>query len=54
MQHNTPTDRLISIAKAAQSAKSLEAVRTLQQQLNILRKDTNHAKESNRCHTSRH
>lgn len=54
MQHNTPTDRLISIAKAAQSAKSLEAVRTLQQQLDSIRKDTNNAKESNRRHASQH
>lgn len=53
MQHNTPTDRLISIAKAAQSAKSLEAVRILQQQLDTL-KDMNNAKESNHRHAGRH
>lgn len=46
MQHNT-TDRLISIAKAAQSAKSLEAVRTLQQQLDSIRKGNNHEVSKN-------
>lgn len=42
MQHTILIDRLILVAKAAQSAKSLNAVRILQQQLNSIRKDNNH------------